>query len=79
MDVHHSWLLHCPIPQVTETTDSVTIEALADLIEKSKGVVKAQLSFVVEVMAPLYQLITALQKDSGGILDILGEISRYFT
>ena len=65
--------------QVAETTDSDTIEALAQLIERSKGAVKAELSFVVEVMAPIYQLIKVLQKDSGGVLDVLGEISRFCT
>ena len=47
------------------------------LLSSSKGVIQAQLAWIATVLKPLYDLNTSLQRDSGGILDVLGEVNRY--
>ena len=49
---------------------------LVELLGRRKGVLRAELTFVVELMGPLYDTIKVLQKDNGGIVDVLGEIHR---
>jgi hypothetical protein len=42
------------------------------MLDKRRRVIQVQLAFVVTVMEPLYKAIVVVQKESGGILDVLG-------
>ena len=53
------------------------VSDLNELISRSGKTLKAELSFVADVLGPLYNTIKVLQKDSGGILDVLHEINMY--
>ena len=63
--------------QAISISDSENVKALRDLVESSKRVIKTELAFVVTVMQPLYVTITTLQKESGGILDVMGTFNGY--
>ena len=43
----------------------------------SKDALKVQLAYVVNIMRPLYDAIKVLQKQSGGIIDVMDVFSRY--
>lgn len=66
-----------PGPQVAPSTDSDTIVALDKLVKESKDALQMQLAFIVHVMKPLYEAIKVLQKQSGGILDVMETFNRW--
>lgn len=57
--------------QAITLSDSETVKALHDLLASKKSIVRSELAFVSTVLQPLYETIRALQKESGGILDVL--------
>ena len=57
--------------QAVQISDSETLKALRELLERSKRTIQTELAFVVTILQPLYSAITALQKESAGILDIM--------
>ena len=62
--------------QNAKIAESENFLEIANLLGRCKGVIRCQLAWVVAVMKPLYDLIKNIQKESGGILDIMGEINR---
>ena len=63
--------------QVVAKSDSETAKALNDLVSSSKRVLRAELAFVVHVMAPLHKAIQSLQKESGCMLDVLETFNKH--
>lgn len=62
--------------QASNISDSETIKALESMVKSSAEILKAQLAYVVNVMKPLYEAIHVLQKQSGGMFDVMQTFDR---
>ena len=47
------------------------------MLESRKKVIQVELAFVVKVLEPMYQTITALQANTGAILNTLSIFTEY--
>ena len=57
--------------QAIALSDSENVKALHDLLSSQKNILCTRLAFASCVLQPLYETIKALQKESGGNLDVL--------
>ena len=67
-----SFVLH----KAANDTDNDSVAAIEALVSGAKDALRAQLGFIVHVMKPLYEAIHCLQKQSGGINDVMELFGR---